>query len=153
MVVIPPAIASGIWGSWGQNECSAQTSAVTGFVASLPSDSASVPGAAYTPRCGWSSIKPGVTYFPVPSTTTASAGASTFVPSATILPSFSTMEPLGISCPVAVMIVALRMTTGGLGWRAYVDGYCARATLVLSAVAVDGRSEEHTSELQSRVDI
>src|SRR5216117_3040228 len=31
MVVIPPAIASGICGSCGQNECSAHTSAVTGF--------------------------------------------------------------------------------------------------------------------------
>ncbi len=117
MVVIPPAIASGICGSWGQNECSAHTSAVTGFVASLPSDSASVPGAAYTPRCEWSSIRPGVTYLPVPSTTTASAGASTFAPTATIRPSLSRIEPLAISCPVAVMIVALRITTGGLAWR------------------------------------
>src|SRR6266513_1377258 len=135
MVVIPPAIARGICGSCGQNECSAQTSAVTGFVASLPSDSASVPGAAYTPRCEWSSISPGVTYLPVPSTTTASAGASTFVPTATIRPSLSRIEPLGISGPVAVMIVALRITTGGLRCRAYVDGYCGRATLVLSSAA------------------
>src|SRR5438094_6270560 len=36
------------------------------------------------------------------------------------------------------MIVALRITTGGLGCRAYVDGYCGRAVLVLSAVAADG---------------
>src|SRR5439155_17468843 len=36
------------------------------------------------------------------------------------------------------MIVALRIKTGGLGCRAYVDGYCARATLELSAVAADG---------------
>src|SRR3989442_10080942 len=34
------------------------------------------------------------------------------------------------------MIIALRSTTGGLGCRAYVDGYCARATLVLSGVAL-----------------
>src|SRR5881392_3490971 len=33
------------------------------------------------------------------------------------------------------MIVALRITTGGLGCRAYVDGYCGRATLVLSSAA------------------
>src|SRR5437879_275051 len=33
------------------------------------------------------------------------------------------------------MIVALRITTGGLGCRAYVDGYCGRATLVLSGAA------------------
>ena len=117
IVVIPPAIARGICGSCGQNECSAQTSAVTGVVASLPSDSASVPGAAYTPRCEWSSISPGVTYFPVPSTTPASAGASTFSPTATILPSLSRTDPLRISCPVAVMMVAFRISTGGLGWR------------------------------------
>src|SRR5438445_8232727 len=104
IVVIPPAMASGICGCCGQNECSAHTSAVTGFVASLPSDSASVPGAAYTPRCEWSSISPGVTYLPVPSTTTASLGASTFAPTATIRPSLNRTE----------------------------------------------RSEEHTSELQSR---
>ena len=115
MVVMPPAIASGICGSCGQNECSAHTSAVTGFVASLPSDSASVPGAAYTPRWECSSISPGVTYFPVPSTTTASAGASTFAPTATMRPSLRTIDPLGISWPAAVMIVALRINTGGLG--------------------------------------
>src|SRR5260370_18113989 len=50
IVVTPPAMASGICGSCGQNGCSAQTSAVTGFGASLPSDSAPVPAAAYTPR-------------------------------------------------------------------------------------------------------
>ncbi len=33
------------------------------------------------------------------------------------------------------MIVALRIKTGGLGCRAYVDGYCGRATLVLSGGA------------------
>src|SRR3989441_9340251 len=33
------------------------------------------------------------------------------------------------------MMVALRIKTGGLGCRAYVDGYCGRATLVLSGVA------------------
>src|SRR5881394_2093848 len=112
---IPPAIASGICGSCGQNECSAHTSAVTGRVASLPSDSASVPGAAYTPRCECSSISPGVTYFPVPSTTTASAGASTFAPTATMRPSLRTIDPFGISWPAAVMIVALRIKTGGFG--------------------------------------
>ena len=44
--VTPPAIASGICGSCGQIECSAQTSPVFGLVASLPSLSAKVPGAA-----------------------------------------------------------------------------------------------------------
>src|SRR5207247_10595591 len=119
----------------GQTECSAQASAVTGVVASLPSDSASVPGAAYTPIWEWSSIRPGVTNFPVPSTTTAPVGTSTFAPTATILPSLNAIEPVGISCPVAVMIVALRITTGGLGWRTYVEGYWSRPSLVLSAVA------------------
>src|SRR5439155_8288429 len=33
------------------------------------------------------------------------------------------------------MIVALRIKTGGLGCRAYVDGYCGRAALVVSGVA------------------
>src|SRR5216684_3897048 len=138
MTVIPPAMARGIWGSCGQNECSAHTSAVTGFVASLPSDSASVPGAAYTPRCEWSSISPGVTYLPVPSTTTAPEGASTFAPTATIRPSLNRIEPLGISWPVAVMIVALRIRTGALGCRTYVDGYCGRASLVVSVDAPAG---------------
>src|SRR5436309_12253405 len=36
------------------------------------------------------------------------------------------------------MIAALRITTGGLGCRAYVDGYCGRATLILSDVAAGG---------------
>src|ERR1041385_8962599 len=59
--VPPPATASGICGSWGQIECSAHTCEVTGLVASLPSDSAGVPGAAYTPMWLWVSITPGVT--------------------------------------------------------------------------------------------
>ena len=46
ITVIPPAIARGICGSWGQKLCSAQTCAVTGSVASLPSLWLSVPGAA-----------------------------------------------------------------------------------------------------------
>src|SRR2546425_2219456 len=33
------------------------------------------------------------------------------------------------------MIVALRIKTGGLGCRVYVDGYCGRTTLVLSSAA------------------
>src|SRR5213080_3269989 len=93
IVVTPPAIASGICGTCGQNECSAQTSAVTGRVASLPSDSANVPGAAYTPICECVSITPGVTHLPVPSTTVASLGASTFVPTATIRPLRNRIEP------------------------------------------------------------
>src|SRR6185312_8862651 len=45
------------------------------------------------------------------------------------------IDPLGISWPVAVMIVALRMRTGGLGCRVYVEGYCGRTTLELSGAA------------------
>src|SRR6267142_3623775 len=33
------------------------------------------------------------------------------------------------------MIVALRIRTGGLGCRVYVEGYCGRTTLVLSGAA------------------
>ncbi|HEV2751475.1 MAG TPA: hypothetical protein VGV12_13215 [Gemmatimonadales bacterium] len=39
---------------------------------------------------------------------------------------------------MAVMIVALRIKTGGLGWRWYVDGYWGRLTLMLSAVETAG---------------
>src|SRR6266550_689901 len=137
--VIPPAIASGICGSCGQKECSAQTSAVTGFVASLPSDSAWVHGAAYTPRCECVSMIPGVTHLPVPSTTTASeGGASTVAPTATMRPSRSRIDPPAISWPVAVMIVALRISTGGLACRWYVEGYCGRAPPVSPAAACVG---------------
>src|SRR5688500_7163268 len=45
-VVIPPASTRGNCGSCGHTECSAQTCAVTGFVASLPSLNAATPGAA-----------------------------------------------------------------------------------------------------------
>ncbi len=119
IVVTPPAIASGICGSCGQKECSAHTSAVTGPVSSFPSDSASVAGAAYTPKCECTSMIPGVTYLPVPSTWIAAGGGvvDTPAPTAAILPSRSRIEPPRISCPVAVMIVALVMSTGGYGWR------------------------------------
>src|SRR6185503_228791 len=106
MVVTPPARTRGSCGSCGQTECSAQTLAVTGLVNSLPSLSASPPGAAYTPTCEWTSIIPGVTYFPVPSITNASAGAFTVVPTATILPSRKSTEPFAIEGPPAVIIVA-----------------------------------------------
>src|SRR5689334_7613509 len=46
MVVTPAASARGNCGSCGHTECSAQTFAVTGLVASLPSDKVSTPGAA-----------------------------------------------------------------------------------------------------------
>src|SRR5262245_10659225 len=69
---------------------------------------------------------PGVTNLPVPSTTIALSGASTLWPTATMCPSRSRIEPPTISVPVAVRIVALRISTGREGRRWYVDGYCAR---------------------------
>src|SRR5688500_11680179 len=79
-VVTAPARFRGNCGSCGQTECSAQTCAVTGLVASFPSLLAATPGAAYTPRCEWVSIRPGVTYLPVPSTTNASLGVARLAP-------------------------------------------------------------------------
>src|SRR3970282_2000740 len=67
-------------------------------------------------------MTPGVTYFPVPSTTWASEGTVTLAPTATILPSRSRMVPLGIAGPVAVRMVALRMATGPDGTGRYVLG-------------------------------
>ena len=93
MVVTPAASARGNCGSCGHTECSAHTLGVAGFVSSLPSDKASTPGAAYTPRCECVSMIPGVTNFPVPSIDTASAGTVTFAPTATIFPSCRTMLP------------------------------------------------------------
>ena len=45
-VVTPPARSRGNCGSCGHTECSAHTSAVFGFVVSLPSSAAATPGAA-----------------------------------------------------------------------------------------------------------
>src|SRR5688572_18434465 len=93
IVVVPPASTRGNCGSCGQTECSAQTCAVTGAVASLPSLCAAVPGAGYTPRCECVSMRPGVTYFPCPSMTVALAGAVTLAPIAATLPSTSRIAP------------------------------------------------------------
>src|SRR5687767_13124875 len=98
---MPPARLRGNCGSCGHTECSAHTCAVTGFVASLPSLLPLVPGAAYTPRCECVSISPGVTYLPVPSTTTASEGAARLAPTATIFPSLRSTEPFWIVGPAA----------------------------------------------------
>ena len=65
---------------------------------------------------------PGVTYLPVPSMTTASAGAVIDAPTATIFPFRSSTEPFGIDCPAAVMIVALRIKVVRLGNGLYVLG-------------------------------
>src|SRR3970040_2390965 len=74
--VTPPAIALAKPGSCGHTECSAQTLAVTGAVASLPSACALTPGLEYTPRCECTSLMPGVTHLPLPSTRVASAGGA-----------------------------------------------------------------------------
>ena len=37
--------------------------------------------------------------------------------------------------PAAVMIVALRISTAGLGWRWYVDGYCGPVPPAVSCAA------------------
>ncbi len=55
-------------------------------------------------------MMPGVTYLPVPSITTASAGASIDVPTETIFPSRSRIDAFCIVGPAAVMIVALRIS-------------------------------------------
>ena len=65
IVVTPPASASSNCGSCGQIECSAQTSAVSGLVISLPSCSDSMPAPEYTPRCECVSMMPGVTHLPL----------------------------------------------------------------------------------------
>ena len=58
---------------------------------------------------------PGVTHLPLASITTASAGALTFWPTATIFPFCSRIEPRSIAGPAAVRIIALRMTVGREG--------------------------------------
>ena len=70
-------------------------------------------------------MMPGVTHRPLASTTTASAGAGTVWPTATILPSLSRTDPRSMIGPAAVRIVALRMSVGRDGSRAYVDGYAS----------------------------
>src|SRR5690606_30382610 len=85
--VTPPASAAAKPGSCGQTECSAQTLAVTGEVASLPSLCARTPGLGYTPRCECTSMMPGVTHLPVASTRVAPAGSSSPAPTATMRPS------------------------------------------------------------------
>jgi hypothetical protein len=58
------------------------------------------------------SISPGVTYLPAPSSTTASAGASTDWPTAAIFPSRRRIAPSRIVGPAAVRMVTLRITVG-----------------------------------------
>src|SRR3954464_2263237 len=109
-VVTPPARLRGNCGSCGHTECSAHTCGVVGLDASLPSLSAFPPGAAYTPRCEWSSMIPGVTYLPAPSIISASAGALTVAPIAAIFPFWSRMAPFLIVGPAAVSRLTFRIT-------------------------------------------
>ncbi len=66
------------------------------------------------------SMRPGYTVRPAPSSTMASAGTSTRVPTALIRPLTMTMAPFSIGAPDTVTMRALRMTTGATG--------CARPT-------------------------
>ena len=111
--VMPPASAAAKPGSCGQTECSAHTFGVTGAVISLPSLCALTPGLGYTPRCECTSMMPGVTHLPVPSTRVASAGACSAVPTATILPSRSSTSASSRRWPVPVSTVACWISTGG----------------------------------------
>src|SRR5512132_3566283 len=67
-------------------------------------------------------MTPGVTYFPRPSITSASAGALTVVPTAAIVPSRSSTLPLRIVGPAAVMIVTSRISVAREGGITYVLG-------------------------------
>ena len=60
-------------------------------------------------------MKPGVTHFPVPSTTVASSGAVRSVPTAAIFPSRRSTEACSIVGPAAVITVAFLMKTGSEG--------------------------------------
>src|SRR5579883_719797 len=72
--------------------------------------------------CEWTSMMPGVTYLPVPSITTASAGAAICEPTATTLPSRIRSEASCSAGPAAVRIVACWMTVTREGKGVYVLG-------------------------------
>jgi hypothetical protein len=57
-------------------------------------------------------MSPGVTYFPWPSMTIASAGAFTLAPTAATLPSTMRTAPFRMRGPAAVRIFTFRMTVG-----------------------------------------
>src|SRR5687767_537387 len=65
---------------------------------------------------------PGVMYFPAPSITTASAGASTVAPTAAIFPFCMRIAPFLISGPAAVRMLTLRISVVRDGNGAYVLG-------------------------------
>src|SRR5690606_24335859 len=130
--VMPPASAAAKPGSCGQTECSAQTWEVTGDTISLPSLCERVPGLGYTPRCECTSISPGVTHLPVPSTVIAPAGADRPWPTATISPPANSTSAPSRRVPVPVSTVALVISTGGAAMTAYVLGYASWAKLALA---------------------
>ena len=77
-------------------------------MASLPSLVEVVSGEAYTPRWLWASMMPGVTYRPVPSTSSAPGGVATsaFRPTATSFPSTKATAPSSMAGPEAGITVA-----------------------------------------------
>src|SRR5687767_4189208 len=72
--------------------------------------------------CEWLSMRPGVTNFPEPSITMASAGASTVAPTPAIFPSRKRIAPFTTRGPTAVNIVTFRITVGRDGSGVYVLG-------------------------------
>ena len=104
-VVTPPASAVTNPGSCGHTLCSAQTSAVLGAVASLPSECEGVPGDGYTPRCECTSMTPGVIQRPLASTIVAPSALRP-LPTAWILPSLIRTSALSRRSPVPVSTVA-----------------------------------------------
>ena len=110
--VTPPSSAVSKPGSTGQIECSAQTLAVTGEVASLPSSMPETPGLGYTPRCEWMSMMPGVSVLPFASTTRAPSGGVRPVPMAAIFPPVTSTSVFSRRSPVPVSTVAPRIRTG-----------------------------------------
>ena len=88
---------------------------VTGSTISLPSSWADTPGLGYTPRCECTSIRPGVTHLPWPSTIVLSGGASSWRPTATTLPFCSSTSASSRRSPVPVSTVAPRNSTGAEG--------------------------------------
>ena len=85
-----------------------------------PADAVRVDGSGkwVTPRCECTSMTPGVTHLPLPSTRIASAGASRLAPTATMRPSRISTPALSRRVPVPVSTVAPVISTGGeaIGW-------------------------------------
>src|SRR4051812_1341898 len=67
-------------------------------------------------------MMPGVTYFPLPSITTASVGTVRLVPTETILPPCSRIAPFRMVGPAAVMTLTFRISVGRDANGTYVLG-------------------------------